>query len=96
MNILFIKLKALSSAIIKNREGIIFHSLETKRNVLFFIIFQITDYALQPMEKVNLSILLIIFCLKSLCNADDYNYDDYMYNEYNYYTDDYSQELNDY
>ena len=48
------------------------------------------------MEKVNFSILLIILCLKSLCNADDYNYDDYMYNEYNYYTDDYSQESNDY
>ena len=63
------------------------------------------------MEKTNFYILLFIVFLTSFCNSNDYNYDDYKYNEYNYdedeyygynnqkpedYTDDYSQELNDY
>ena len=63
------------------------------------------------MEKTNFCILLFVVFLTSLCNSNDYNYDDYKYNEYNYdedeyygynnqqpedYTDEYSQDLNDY
>ena len=48
------------------------------------------------MEKTNLSILFSLFLLTSLCNSQDYEYDDYNYNENYDYTDDYSQELNDY
>ena len=56
------------------------------------------------MEKTNFCILSFILFLSSLCNSEDYEYDDYKYDEdydYNnqkpeYYTDDYSQDLNDY
>ena len=65
--------------------------------------FQITSCNLILMEKTNFYILLFIVFLASLCNSQDYKYDDYNYDEYNYnnqkqgdYTDDYSQELNDY
>ena len=55
------------------------------------------------MDKTNSCSLLFVVFLTSLCNSQDYRYDDYNYNEYDYnnqqpedYTDDYSQELNDY
>ena len=55
------------------------------------------------MEKTNFCILLFVIFLTSLCNSQDYRYDDYNYDEYDYndqqpedYTDDYSQESNDY
>ena len=55
------------------------------------------------MEKTNFCILLFVIFLTSLCNSQDYRYDDYNYDEYDYnnqnpedYTDDYSQDLNDY
>ena len=55
------------------------------------------------MEKTNFCILLFVIFLTSLCNSQDYRYDDYTYDEYDYndqqpedYTDDYSQQLNDY
>ena len=55
------------------------------------------------MEKSNSCILLFLVFLTSFCNSQDYRYDDYNYDEYDYnnqnpedYTDDYSQELNDY
>ena len=55
------------------------------------------------MEKSNSCILLFLVFLTSFCNSQDYRYDDYNYDEYDYnnqqpedYTDDYSQESNDY
>ena len=55
------------------------------------------------MEKTNSCILLFLVFLTSFCNAQDYRYDDYNYDDYDYnnqqpedYTDDYSQESNDY
>ena len=49
------------------------------------------------MKKTNFCILLLFLSiLSSLCNSQDYEYDDYNYNENYDYTDDYSQELNDY
>ena len=60
------------------------------------------------MEKTNICILLFVVFLISLCNSDEYEYDhkndQYNYDQYyNYniqkpedYTDDYSQQLNDY
>ena len=57
------------------------------------------------MEKTNFCILSLILLLSSLCNSQDYEYDDYKYYDENYdynfqkpedYTDDYSQDLNDY
>ena len=49
------------------------------------------------MKKTNFCILsLFLVILSSLCNSQDYGYDDYDYNENYDYTDDYSQELNDY
>ena len=55
------------------------------------------------MEKSNSCILLFLVFLTSFCKSQDYRYDDYNYDEYDYnnqqpedYTDDYSQELNDY
>ena len=49
------------------------------------------------MEKTNFCVLLFfLVILSSLCNSQDYEYDDYNYNENYDYTDDYSQELNDY
>ena len=71
----------------------------------------LTSFKLQlvTMEKTNLSILLFVIFLTSLCNSNDYKYDDYKYDNYNNdkyydyinqnpedYTDEYSQELNDY
>ena len=48
------------------------------------------------MEKTNFCILLLfVVILTSLCNSQDYEYDDYNHYDYDY-TDDYSQELNDY
>ena len=55
------------------------------------------------MDKTNSCILLFVVILKSLCNSQDYRYDDYNYDDYDYnnqqpedYTDNYSQESNDY
>ena len=57
------------------------------------------------MEKTNFYILSLILFLSLLCNSQDYEYDDYKYDDeyYDYnnqkpedYTDDYSQELNEY
>ena len=49
------------------------------------------------MEKTNFCIILLfLVILSSLCNSQDYEYDDYNYNENYDYTDDYSQELNEY
>ena len=47
------------------------------------------------MEKTNSLLLFLVFAT-SLCNSQVYEYDDYNYNENYDYTDDYSQELNDY
>ena len=63
----------------------------------------VSNYNLQAMEKTNSCILLFLVFLTSFCNSQD-RYDDYnYYDEYDYnnqqpedYTDDYSQELNDY
>ena len=64
---------------------------------------RVSNYSLQAMDKTNSCILLFVVILKSLCNSQDYSYDDYNYDDYDYnnqqpedYTDDYSQELNDY
>ena len=46
------------------------------------------------MEKTNFCTLLLVFFFVSLCNSQDYKYDDY--DQYYDYTDDYSQQLNDY
>ena len=48
------------------------------------------------MEKTNFCSLLLFLVFATLCNSQDYEYDDYNYNENYDYTDDYSQELNDY
>ena len=66
--------------------------------------FQITAYKLQPMKKINFSILLFLGFLTSLCNSNYDKYDNYKYDEnYDYYdytsedyTNDYNQESNDY
>ena len=57
----------------------------------------------RPMEKTNCISLFVLF-LASFCNSSDYKYDNYNYDEYyDYkiqkpedYTDDYSQDSNDY
>ena len=46
------------------------------------------------MEKTNFCTLLLVVFFVSLCNSQDYKYDDY--DQYYDYTDDYSQQLNDY
>ena len=63
----------------------------------------VSNYILWAMDKTNFCILLFVIFLTSLCNSQDYRYDDYTYDEYDYndqqpedYTDDYSQQLNDY
>ena len=63
----------------------------------------VSNYNLWVMEKTNFCILLFVIFLTSLCYSQDYRYDDYNYDEYDYnnqnpedYTDDYSQELNEY
>ena len=56
------------------------------------------------MDKTNSCILLFVIFLTSSCNSQDYRYDDYNLDEYDYnnqqpedyYTDNYSQESNDY
>ena len=48
------------------------------------------------MEKTNFCSLLLFLVFATLCNSQEYEYDDYNYNENYEYTDDYSQELNDY
>ena len=56
------------------------------------------------MEKTHFCILLFLVYLASICNSQDYKYDDYNYDDYDYYnnqkpgdyTDNYSQDLNDY
>ena len=56
------------------------------------------------METTHFCILLFLVFLASICNSQDYKYDDYNYDDYDYYnnqkpgdyTDNYSQDLNDY
>ena len=55
---------------------------------------EVSNYSSQPMEKTNFCTLLLVFFFVSLCNSQDYKYDDY--DQYYDYTDDYSQELNEY
>ena len=57
---------------------------------------EVSNYNLWPMEKINFYILSFLLFLTSFSNSQDYEYDDYNYNENYDYTDDYSQELNDY
>ena len=57
---------------------------------------EVSNYNLWPMEKINFYILSFLLFLTSFSNSQDYEYDDYNYNEHYDYTDDYSQELNDY
>ena len=66
----------------------------------------VSNYSLLAMEKTNFCIFLFLVFLTSLSNSNDYDYeyDDYdYYQNYDYgnqkpedYTDDYSQELNEY
>ena len=45
------------------------------------------------MEKTNISLLLFLFSLTSLCNSqsDDYDYDTYNYDQYNYDQNNYDE-----
>ena len=60
---------------------------------------RVSNYNFRPMDKTYFSILLFLVFLTLLCHSEDYTYDEY-YDYYNQnskdYTDDYSQELDDY
>ena len=70
---------------------------------------EVSNYSSQAMEKTNFCLLLFVGFLSSFCYSNDYKSYDYKNNEYNYneyydydnqkpedYTNDYSQDLNDY
>ena len=74
-----------------------------KVGLVLSVFWIVSNYILWAMDKTNFCILLFVIFLTSLCNSQDYRYDDYTYDEYDYndqqpedYTDDYSQQLNDY
>ena len=57
---------------------------------------EVSNYSLWPMEKINFCILLFLLFLTSFCTSYDYKYDEYDYEDHYDYADDYSQESNYY